>query len=161
MTDSFLILTILGLVIAIYSVLPEHKKLRIGYSFGKLEKVSLVVSGITIVGFSILTSFISLHSKDSYSPINKFSLNPLFATALVQVVAAIVILVTFLIKFLKKTVSIKNEKYLSEKVDELRYQQSYSCLAGLIEDNYYTIFHSGATKKKENLNLSSNIKKGY
>ncbi len=157
MTDSFLILTILGIVIAVYSILPEHKRLRIGYSFGKLEKTSLVVSGFTIVGSSIFGSFISLHSEDSYFPISKFSLNPLFVIQLVQVIAAIVILVTFLIKFLKKTVSIKNEKYFNEKVDELSYEHSYSCLASLIEDNYYTIFHSAATDKE---NLSSNTKKG-
>ena len=110
MTDSFLILTILGIVIAVYSVLPEHKKLRIGYSFRKLEKTSLLVSGFAIVVLSILGSFVSLHSKDSYSPINEFKLNPLFVIELIRVIAAMVILAAFLTKFSKKTVSIKNEK---------------------------------------------------
>ncbi len=155
MTDSFLILTILGIVIAVYSLLPEHKKLRIGYSFGKLEKTSLVALGFAIVGLSILGSFVSLHYKDSYFSIYEFRLSPLFVIELIRVIAAMVILAVFLAKLSKKTVSIRNEKYFNERIDELRHEQSYSCLAALIEENYHTIFHSGGS---DNENLSNNIK---
>jgi len=77
MTDSFLILTILGIVIAAYSVLPEHKKLRIGYSFGKSEKISLLVLGCAIIALSIGGSFLSIRFTYSDSAVNKFNLNTL------------------------------------------------------------------------------------
>lgn len=156
MTDSFLILTILGIVIAVYSVLPEHKKLRIGYSFRKLEITFLLVLGGAIIAFSIGGYFLSIHFTYSDSPVNKLNLNTLFVIELVRVIAAIVILAIFLIKFLKKTVSIKNEKYFNERIHELRYERSYSCLAALVDDNYHTIFHSGATDKE---NFSNKIKR--
>ncbi|MEA3254587.1 MAG: hypothetical protein U9Q22_02000, partial [Candidatus Altiarchaeota archaeon] len=107
MTDSFLILTILGAIIAIYSILPEHKKLRVGYSFGRIEKIILVILALIIILSSLSASFISLHYEKYWFPVNGFNLKVRFVIELLQAISAIAILGMFLYKLLKKKVSIK------------------------------------------------------
>ncbi|MFZ3077984.1 MAG: hypothetical protein WA139_06005 [Candidatus Aenigmatarchaeota archaeon] len=142
MTDSFLILTILGSIIGIYSILPEHKKLRVGYSFGKLEKICLLLLALAIVFLSIFDLFVSLHFENYSFSIMGFNVKMLFILEILQVISAIIILGIFLYKFFKKGTSIKNEEYFVEKVDELQYEQKYSSIFLLIEENYETILNS-------------------
>ena len=64
MIDPFVILTILGVIIALYSTLPERKKLRIVYSFGKLEKVSLILSAMGIIVLFCISLFVPIHCEN-------------------------------------------------------------------------------------------------
>lgn len=139
MIDSFLILTILGAIIAIYSILPEHKKLRVGYSFGRLEKIVLVILAIIIITSSVFGSFISFHCENCYFTIIGFNLKILFILELLQLMSAIAILIVFLLKFFLKKVSVKNEKYFVEKMDEMLRGQRYASTLALLDENYEAI----------------------
>lgn len=56
--ENFLLLTVLAAIIAIYSLLPEHKKLRVEYSFGNFEKYVLGIIIILMICFYVGNTYI-------------------------------------------------------------------------------------------------------
>lgn len=142
MIDPFVILTILGVVIALYSTLPEHKKLRIGYSFGKLEKVSLILSAIGIIVLFCISLFISIHCENYYTSFQGFNIKVLFIPDLLQILLATLLFGIFLCKFLGKRVPIKNEEYFLEKLDELISKRHFASALELIDENYESLLIS-------------------
>ncbi len=147
MTDSFLILTIFGTIIAIYSVLPEHRKLRINYSFGKSEKIILSVLATMIIILSILILFVSLHYETSYLFIHNFELKIIFVLEFLQIISALLIFIVFLLKVFKKRAKIKNKQNFVEKINELSNKNMYTPVITLFEENYSTISNSDTREK--------------
>ncbi len=142
MADSFIILTILGTIVGVYSILPVHKKLRIGYSFGELEKYIVIVLGSALILTSLVNSFVFFHCENASIIIRGVKIKLLFIIDFMQLLFALIIFGVFLSKFFKKKVKIRNKKYFIERLEELVNEQYYAPALALIDENYTNIFDS-------------------
>ena len=156
--DNFLPLTILGAIIGIYTILPEYKKLRLGYSFGILDKLIIIIIIMVMLSLLIFGSYISYNTDlttSFYSILKQNSFNivlnantPLMITEsfhyqfiidIINVVSILILFIFFLSKFRTNKIRINNQKYFIDKIDELFYKGEYNTVISLIDDNYKNI----------------------
>lgn len=171
--ESVLLLTVLGAIIGIYTILPDYKKLRLGYSIGKLDLLILGILVLVMLSVLIFSSYLqsSIVSATTFNQlinplfnhniqINNYlfqkSFNYQFLTDLLNIVSIILIFVVFLDKTLTKKIHINNKKYFIDKLDELFYKGEYTTVFSLIEDNYKNVMEF---KKKYNKKGHSKLSK--
>ncbi len=141
MADSLVILTILGTIIGIYTILPDTKKFRLGYSIGSYEKWILIISAFSILTQSLLYAYQSHQDPRASIPILTFQVNKLFIVDLGISITAIVILGTILKIFFDPKGVIQNIEYFTEKMEELWQKKHYTTFFSLIQENYEQMFH--------------------
>jgi hypothetical protein len=155
--ESFLPLTVLGAIIGIYSILPDYKKLRLGYSFGKKDGLVLFLLIVVMLSAMIFSSYISYSSPHSNVTLNQISpiefdynnfittflfeipFNYQFLIDIIDIISIIFIFLIFLLKFFTKKVHVNKTKYFIEKIDELFNKGEYTTVISLINDNYENI----------------------
>lgn len=157
--ESFLPLTVLGAIIGLYTVMPDYKKLRVGYSFGKMDKLMLFILILVMLSSIVLSTYMSYDTSNLNITINQITtqtgfnynssmissllekpFNYQFLIDLIDEVSIIIIFVIFWLKFWTKKVHINDTKYFIEKVDELFHKGEYTTLISLIDDNYRSLF---------------------
>lgn len=134
------IFTIFATIIAIYSVLPRYRQLRIGYSLYK--RGILALTGVFLL-FTVATYIASLYlqnreieSLGSYpTPYMVVNLDPL-AINLIQLVSVSAIFAIFVTTIMKSNVRIRNEEYLLSTLRRLYNQSEFATLVEVIGDNY-------------------------
>jgi formate hydrogenlyase subunit 3/multisubunit Na+/H+ antiporter MnhD subunit len=99
MTELF-VLTILGTIVAIYSVLPAYRQLRIGYSLGNKRVTALLglLGSIVLAGY--IGGLVLQHTEqDTLGPITIQGITiqaDLLAVELIQLGALVILLGIFL-----------------------------------------------------------------
>ena len=134
------IFTIFATTIAIYSVLPRNRQLRIGYSLYK--RGILALTGVLLL-LTVATYIASLYlqnreveSLGSYpTPYMVVNLDPL-AISLIQLVSVGAIFTMFVTTIMKSNVRIRNEEYLLSTLRGLYNQSEFATLVEVIDDNY-------------------------
>lgn len=156
--DSFLPLTLLAGLIGVYTVLPEYKKVRIRYSFGKMEFLMLSILVIVLIFSLIVSSYISdnlissnialyqimnLPISNNLSPsiiyLLETPLNYQFLIDIINIMSIIVIFLIFCDKFFTNKIKIKDKNYFIYILDELFYKHEYNAVISLIKDNYNNV----------------------
>lgn len=134
--EAALSLTLLGTIFAIYTILPEHKKIKAISSFGKSESLIIVYLAILMILSLIFGIFVSIHSNKNEQFIFEFTY--IFLTI-------IILLLTLNYFFYGK---LKNKIYFLDKVDELLNEKKYASILALLDENYKDVFNF--KKKEEN-----------
>lgn len=134
------IFTIFATIVAVYSVVPRYRQLRIGYSLYK--RGVLAITGLFVL-LTVATYISSLYlqhkeletlgslSTQYYS----LQFTPL-TIDLIQLGSAIAILLIFLGTVSKANVRIRNESFLLSNLRHLYHRSEYSTLVEVIGDNY-------------------------
>nr|WP_319372525.1 hypothetical protein [uncultured Methanobacterium sp.] len=148
--EAALSLTLLATIFAIYTVLPEYKKLRAGYAIGIYEKWVIVSLAVFMIFFLIKGIYVSLN----YGPaVNTTALytwgyNEQYLYEFAYIMTSFTILLIFIHIFFTNNNKIKNKDYFIGKIDELYGEKKYPTLISLIEDNYENIFGERNDDKK-------------
>ncbi len=134
------IFTLFATIIAIYSVLPRYRQLRIGYSLYK--RGILVLTGVFLlltVAMYIASLYLQNREVETlgrYStPYMVVNLDPL-AINLIQLVSASAIFAIFATTIMKSNVRVRNEEYLLSTLRGLYNQSEFATLVDVIGDNY-------------------------
>jgi len=139
MTELF-VLTILGTIVAVYSVLPGYRQLRIGYSLG--NKVSIAVLGLlgSIVLGGYVGGLVLQHTEQEVLGQITIQDTTLYVDSLfvevVQLGALVILLGIFLSIFFSGRVRIRNEENLLSTLRDLHNREEYGTLADVLRDNY-------------------------
>lgn len=142
MADFVIILTILSLILGIYTILPETKKFRLGYSVGALEKCILVYSMFVMLVLSLLSAYLAYHAQDASVLFLGFDLKCLYIVDIGQLITAVIIVATVIAIFLESDSVIHNIEYFNEKLEELWQKQHYTSFFTLLRENCDQIFRS-------------------
>ncbi|MCZ3366667.1 MULTISPECIES: hypothetical protein [Methanobacterium] len=155
--ESFLPLTVLGAIIGIYTILPNYKKLRVGYSLGKLDLFMLSLLALVMLSLLIFSSYLQNNTINSVITLNQLINQPIstnnilinnlirepfnytFLVDLINITSVIFIFLIFFVKFFTKKIRINNKKYFIDKLDELFYKGEYNTVFSLIDDNYKNV----------------------
>jgi len=145
MADSLIIFTILGLIFGIYTILPETKKFRLGYTLGPRERCILGYSILAMLILSLISTYQSYHAPEAFISFFNFKLQNRFIYDIGQYLIAIILVTTTIIIFFESNSVIHNFEYFREILEELWQNQRYTSFFTLIQENYDQIFHSGLT----------------
>lgn len=134
------IFTIFATIVAIYSVLPRYRQLRIGYSLYKRGILALTGFLLLVTVATYIASLYIQHREveslgsyhTSYMVVN---LDPL-AINLIQLVSVSAIFAMFVTTIMKSNVRIRNEEYLLSTLRGLYNQSEFATLVEVIGDNY-------------------------
>lgn len=148
--EAALSLTLLATIFAIYAVLPEYKKLRVGYAIGFYEKLVIVSLAVLMVFFLIEGIYVSLNYGPAVNStvLYTWGYNQQYLYEFAYIMTSLTILMIFIHIFFTKNIKIKNKNYFIGKVDELYGKEKYATLISLIEDNYENIFGQRINDKK-------------
>lgn len=136
------IFTLFATIVAIYSVLPRYRQLRVTYTLWNKTFAAL----LTALGLTVLASYtgsIYLQNTDKttlWSLNTPYTQSPIEITALeiefIQLAATITIMGIFLGVFLSKSVRIRNEQMLLSTLRDLYNRGEYATLVEVLRDNY-------------------------
>jgi len=136
------IFTLLATIVAIYSVLPRYRQLRVTYTLWNKPIAGL----LTALGLAVLGSYAGSIYLQNTANTTLWSLNiaytqsPLEITSLeiefIQLVATMTIMGVFLGVFLSKSVRIRNEQMLLSILRDLYNRGEYATLVEVLRDNY-------------------------
>jgi len=136
------IFTLLATIVAIYSILPRSRQLRITYTLWNKTGITI----LSILGITILTSYIgSLILQNTPRETLTISSTAYFPSTteitllkleLIQFAATLGIMAIFLGVFGRENVRIRNEKMLLSTLRDLYNRGEYGTLVDVIRDNY-------------------------
>ncbi|WP_435196021.1 hypothetical protein [Natronomonas sp. EA1] len=134
------IFTIFATIIAIYSVLPPYRQLRIGYSLYKRGILALTCVFLLLTVATYIANLYLQHreveSLGGYpTPYLVVNLDPL-AINLIQLVSVSAIFAMFVTTIMKSNVRIRNEEYLLSTLRGLYNRSEFATLVEVIGDNY-------------------------
>lgn len=152
--DATLILTLVGTIFALYTVLPKHKQIRIGYAFGPYQIIKISILAFLLIVFLIGGIYVSLNYGNDY-PNNYlflFGINVQFVFELLYILTALFIFgwISYIL-VIPEEVEIKNISYLIGKIDELYNNKNYSALIALLDENYNEIFGESEIEEEKEI----------
>lgn len=139
MTELF-VLTILGTIVAIYSVLPAYRQLRIGHNLGNKRVIALLglLGSIVLAGY--IGGLVLQHTEqDTLGQITIQDITiqaDLLAVELLQLGALVILLGISLSVFIGRSVRVRNEQNLIATLRDLYNREDYGTLADVLRDNY-------------------------
>lgn len=134
------IFTIFATIIAVYSVLPRYRQLRIGYGLYK-RGVLAIIGGFVLLTVATYVASLYLQHKEleTLGSLNtqyySLEFTPL-TIDLIQLLSAIGLLLIFVSTVSKSNVRIRNESFLLSNLRHLYNRSEYSTLIEVIGDNY-------------------------
>lgn len=146
------IFTIFATIIAVYSVLPRYRQLRIGYSLYKRGVLAITgVFALLTVATYVASLYLQHKELETLGSLNTkyytLEFTPL-TIDLIQLGSAIVILLIFVGTVSKPNVRIRNESFLLSNLRHLYNRSEYSTLVEVIGDNYKPLINH-PTKPRE------------
>jgi hypothetical protein len=136
---EILVFTLLAAIAGIYSILPEHRQLRVRYSLSTKPRLGVLgILGLAIVATYWLSILVQ-NTEQNVVQVSildvSFNLTSLYVES-AQLFAVLMIVGMFLSVFLRQSVKIRNEENLLEIQRDLYNREEYSVLTNLIEENY-------------------------
>lgn len=141
---EILVFTLLAAIAATYPILPKHRQLRVRYSLWTKGRLSFIGLMFIVI---IATYWISIlvQSKEQNSLSVSFldlsaTITPLYVES-TQLVAVLLIVIPFVILFIKPSVRIRNDDSLLEILRSLYNREEYATLVNLLQDNYQPLIN--------------------
>ncbi|RAW44365.1 hypothetical protein DQW50_14940 [Halorubrum sp. 48-1-W] len=136
---ELLVFTFLASIVAVYSILPRHRQLRVRYNLWTKPRFAyILIAFLVIIGSYWLSIYLeSLEAASvpvSYG-VGSVEVTPLLVESL-QLVAVLGIVGLFLGVFLKSSVRVKNEEKIVSILRDLNNQGDYSTLVNLLQNHY-------------------------
>lgn len=140
---EILVFTVLATLVAVYSILPEYRQLRVGYSFGRRMWiiVGLLATGILLLYIASL--YVDHLITGDLVPVSILGFQTVieasklfFLIEVLQIAVSIAISGIFLAVFLRDPPTIRNPGYLADKMRGIRNENEFSTLVSVLEDNY-------------------------
>ncbi len=141
---ELLVFTFLASIVAVYSILPRHRQLRVRYNLWTKPRFAyILIAFLVIIGSYWLSIYLeSLEAASvpvSYG-VGSVEVTPLLVESL-QLVAVLGIVGLFLGVFLKSSVRVKNEEKIVSILRDLNNQGDYSTLVNLLQNHYRPLVH--------------------
>ncbi|WP_435197488.1 hypothetical protein [Natronomonas sp. EA1] len=141
---ELLVFTFLASIVAVYSILPRHRQLRVRYNLWTKPRFAyILIAFLVIIGSYWLSIYLeSLEAASvpvSYG-VGSVEVTPLLVESL-QLVAVLGIVGLFLGVFLKSSVRVKNEGKIVSILRDLNNQGDYSTLVNLLQNHYRPLVH--------------------
>lgn len=141
--DATFALTIVGTLFALYSILPEQKRARIGYAFGPTDKICILVL-IFLMFISLLCGiFYNVNfGEDLVYPMTVFlGTNLQFVFEFIYIVTGTAILIIIAVRLVSSKVEIRNFDSFLNTIDKCFNEKKYPVLIELLNENYENIFN--------------------
>lgn len=141
--DATFALTIIGTLFALYAILPEQKRARIGYAFGVSDKICIFLL-IILMFISLLSGiFYNVsYGKDLVYPVTVFlGMNLQFVFEFTYILTGTAILIIIISRLVSKKVEIRNFDYFLDIIDNCFNEKKYPVLIALLDENYGNIFN--------------------
>ena len=141
---ELLVFTFLASIVAVYSILPRHRQLRVRYNLWTKPRFAyILIAFLVIIGSYWLSIY--LESLEAASvPVTygdgSVEVTPLLVESL-QLVAVLGIVGLFLGVFLKSSVRVKNEEKIVSILRDLNNRGDYSTLVNLLQNHYRPLVH--------------------
>lgn len=150
---ELLIFTLLATVVALYNILPEHRKVRVNFIIRRRRWQVWVVSLLGII--------VAIYAVDQYIQITAtpatevYRLSPVtikqikfssrFPLVLSQILIALVLVASFVSVFFTTRFSSGDEAYLVSKLREYFNREEFGTLVDIISENYDALLYKDAT----------------
>lgn len=149
---ELLVFTFLASIVAVYSILPQHRQLRVRYNLWTKPRFTyILIAFLVIIGSYWLSIYLeSLEAASvpvSYG-VGSVEVTPLLVESL-QLVAVLGIVGLFLGVFLKSSVRVKNEEKIVSILRDLNNQGDYSTLVNLLQNHYRPLVHHPEEPQRE------------
>lgn len=163
---ELLVFTILAAIVAIYSILPKHRQLRVRYSLWTNRRLGFIGLMFIVI---IATYWISvlIQSREQATLNVSFldrsaTITPLYVES-AQLFAVVLIVVPLTILFIKPSVRIRNEDNLLEILRDLYNRKEYATLVNLLQDNYRPLINhpSSPVHPESPMTMSSFLVEAY
>ncbi len=141
---ELLVFTFLASIVAVYSILPRHRQLRVRYNLWTKPRFAyILIAFLVIIGSYWLSIYLeSLEAASvpvSYG-VGSVEVTPLLVESL-QLVAVLGIVGLFLGVFLKSSVRVKNEEKIVSILRDLNNRGDYSTIVNLLQNHYRPLVH--------------------
>lgn len=148
--SEILIFTILATIAAVYSILPKHRQLRLGYSIGAKRRTAVAGLAIGILLLYVISLYFDYVVEQATIPgIGTLEASTLmFSVEVVQLVFALLIVSLFLAVFFRDPPTVRNAGFLREQMQQLMNDTQYNTLTSIIEDNYDTLIKEPTTAEE-------------
>lgn len=148
--SEILIFTILATIAAVYSILPKHRQLRLGYSVGMKRRAAVAGLAVGILLLYVSSLYFDYIIEQATIPeIGTLEASTLmFSVEVVQLAFAILIVGLFLAVFFRDPPTIRNAGFLREQMQQLMNDTQYNTLTSVIEDNYDTLIKDPANSEE-------------
>ena len=141
---ELLVFTLLASIVAVYSILPRHRQLRVRYSLWTKPRFAyILIAFLVIIGsywLSIYLESLEAASVPVTYDVGSVEVTPLLVESL-QLVAVLGIVGLFLGVFLKSSVRVKNEEKIVSILRDLNNRGDYSTLVNLLQNHYRPLVH--------------------
>lgn len=147
--SEILIFTILATIAAVYSVLPKHRQLRLGYSVSTKHRITVASLAFGILLLYVSSLYFDYITEQATIPkIGTLEASTLmFSVEVLQLVLAILIVGLFLAVFFRDPPTIRNDRSLREQMQQLMNDTQYTTLTSVIEDNYDSLIKESANSE--------------
>lgn len=150
---ELLIFTLLATIVALYTVLSEHRKIRVNFIIRRRRwTLWIIFLLIAIVSIYIIDQYIQITNSDPrivYDHIPKHperveftSRFPLFLT---QIFTSIILVLSLSVVFFTTFPEKGNKNYFTSKIRELYNREQYGVLVDVISENYSLLLYKGST----------------
>ena len=149
--DATFALTIVGTLFALYSILTEQNRARIGYAFGFTDKICILLL-IIIMFISLLCGiFYNVnYGEDLVYPMTIFlGMNLQFVFEFTYILTGTAILIIIAFRLVSSKVEIKNVDSFLNTIDKCFNEKKYPILIALFDENYENIFDKHEEDKFE------------
>lgn len=141
---ELLVFTFLASIVAVYSILPRQRQLRVRYNLWTKPRFAyILIAFLVILGSYWLSIYLeSLEAASvpiSYG-VGSVEVTPLLVESL-QLVAVLGIVGLFFGVFLKSSVRVKNEEKIVSILRDLNNRGDYSTLVNLLQNHYRPLVH--------------------
>lgn len=141
---ELLVFTFLASIVAVYSILPRHRQLRVRYNLWTKPRFAyILIAFLVIIGsywLSIYLESLEAASVPVTYGVGSVEVTPLLVESL-QLVAVLGIVGLFLGVFLKSSVRVKNEEKIVSILRDLNNRGDYSTIVNLLQNHYRPLVH--------------------
>lgn len=137
------VFTIFASVVAFYSVLPRHRKMRVQFALPDWLKYLIGIGGLIVIALYLIGQYIELAAPSFSWGCGIICLPVPFWIEVFQIGTVIVTSGLVLSVFLRNSVSIHDDRNLETKIRNLFATQQINVLSSLLEDNYDTLLTRG------------------
>lgn len=152
---ELLVFTFLASIVAVYSILPRHRQLRVRYNLWTKPRFAIIiVAFLVIIGLYLLSVYLGSLEEASMriaSGIGSVVITPLLVE-FIQLFTALGVFGLFMGVFLKSSVRVKNEENMVSILRDLNNRGDYSTLVNLIQNHYRPLVdHPEEPQRQESL----------
>lgn len=151
---ELLIFTLLATIVALYTVLPEHRRVRANFILRKPRwQIWIILLLSVIISMYIADQYIQVATEENPQKVyniipfhpTKFEFKTRFPLILSQILTSIILVLSVGTVFFTTMADSGEENYLTAKIRECFNREDYGVLTDIISDNYDMLLHDEST----------------